>query len=795
MARASHPDNKKSRSQADVSAISETVEIPPSPEILRVLARIEFPPWQCVAELVDNSFDEFLDIRRTDAQWSEPLRVDVKLPSSEAASKPGAMIVVRDNGRGLTLDRVRRVVSAGFSGNDPFSKLGLFGLGFNVATARLGTVTRFLTTRQGDAEWVGVEIDINNIGEGFRVPVIRQPKDSPEEHGTRVEIEQLEPLAHGLTRPQAQGNLRRTLGGTYSYLLDQERFQLLVNDIPVEAYRYCVWGKNRFVTRGKEVIPAVLGIDEPLDDRPACKSCGAWQEPSAEACERCGSPELEIRERRVWGWIGVQRYLDQKEFGLDFLRNGRKIMRFDKSVFQWQDPDDPGAQGDIEYPIEVPYQQGRIVGEIHLDHVPVTYTKDSFDTSDRGWHSAVRIIRGEGPLLPTKARTRGYPENNSPLAKLHRGYRRNDPGSSYLTPGNGKTRFDNPDWIKAFKKGTKGFQSDQKWWDAVVEHDRLAAEAEKRKKENAEAGREIEEEPTKEFLTQPTSSDDTSPPKPSREPVSESALAEGLKRNATRMAELNGDFAVSSVPGRAVHLEVFEVRGQRVTTPDGRQAPVWLMGVKGGFNAFVDLDHAHFATFADEPTDLVLMELAQHMIVRSQGGVPPTISSVFHELKDRYLPSHAIDPSRLIPEATQLMRDIQERMIPCVRDNPSRPWENALVEYERHMTANRIVEALRMPNADEAVYSGQYLAFVPPSVVSRIVEEWPEAFFDGRLFNFPYADVKEEGARRQVAASITSYLNDVAWLTSVPPAQSREQLVRARLSLQLLPDELSPFED
>jgi hypothetical protein len=435
------------------------------------------------------------------------------------------------------------------------------------------------------------------------------------------------------------------------------------------------------------------------------------------------------------------------------------------------------------------------VGEIHLDHVPVTYTKDSFDTSDRGWHSTVRILRGEGPLLPTKARTLGYPENNSPLAKLHRGYRRNDPGASYLTPGNGKTRFDNPDWIKAFNKGTRGFQSDQKWWEAVVEHDALVAEAKRRSEESAEAGREIAEDPTKEFLTEPEPQDAGQPEEAPREPLSESALGERLKRKSTKMAELNGDFSAAGVPGRAVHLEVFEVHGERVTTPDGRRAPVWFMGVKGGFDAFVDVDHPHFATFADEPTDLVLMELAQHMIVRSQGGIPPTISSVFHELKDRYLSSHAIDPNKLIPEATQLMRDIQERMIPCVRDNPSRPWENALVEYERHMAANRIVETLRTPNADSAVYSGQYLGFVPPSVVSRIVEEWPEAFFDGHLFNFPYADVKEAGARRQVVASITSYLNDVAWLTSVPPAQSRAQLVRARLSLLLLPDELVPMED
>ena len=37
----------------------------------------------------------------------------------------------------MSVDRVKEAVNAGFSGNDPMSKLGLFGMGFNVATARI----------------------------------------------------------------------------------------------------------------------------------------------------------------------------------------------------------------------------------------------------------------------------------------------------------------------------------------------------------------------------------------------------------------------------------------------------------------------------------------------------------------------------------------------------------------------------------------------------------------------------------------------------------------------------------
>jgi hypothetical protein len=75
--------------------------------------------------------------------------------------------------------------------------------------------------------------------------------------------------------------------------------------------------------------------------------------------------------------------------------------------------------------------------------------------------------------------------------------------------------------------------------------------------------------------------------------------------------------------------------------------------------------------------------------------------------------------------------------------------------------------------------------------VPRIVEEWPEAFFDDRLFTAPYRDVSSPSARRQTIAVITAYLLDAAWLTSAPPNPSKDQLVRATLSLRLIPENLA----
>ena len=89
------------------------------------------------------------------------------------------------------------------------------------------------------------------------------------------------------------------------------------------------------------------------------------------------------------------------------------------------------------------------------------------------------------------------------------------------------------------------------------------------------------------------------------------------------------------------------------------------------------------------------------------------------------------------------------------------------------------------------MYSGEYLKYVPPSAVPRLVEEWPEAFLDGHLFTVPYADVKTPGAQRQMVAAITGYLSDIAWLAGNPVDPPRDRMIRARLSLKLLPDDLA----
>ena len=58
---------------------------------------------------------------------------------------------------------MERAARADWTSHDPINSLGLFGMGFNIATARLGSRTTIWTTQSGTSVWFGLEIDFNQL--------------------------------------------------------------------------------------------------------------------------------------------------------------------------------------------------------------------------------------------------------------------------------------------------------------------------------------------------------------------------------------------------------------------------------------------------------------------------------------------------------------------------------------------------------------------------------------------------------------------------------------------------------
>src|ERR1043166_3217049 len=165
---------------------SPDFDLTPDTRVLRMLGEIALQQWRCIAELVDNSIDGFVNAERSGA----PIEDAEGLISLPKADKPDARISVRDNGPGMSAETLERAVKAGWSGNGPLDNLGLFGMGFNIATARLGLVTEVWTSRKGDPVDVGVRIDFDDLQakKTFKVPRHTRAKPDHTAHGTEIII-------------------------------------------------------------------------------------------------------------------------------------------------------------------------------------------------------------------------------------------------------------------------------------------------------------------------------------------------------------------------------------------------------------------------------------------------------------------------------------------------------------------------------------------------------------------------------------------------------------------------------
>ena len=235
--------------------------------------------------------------------------------------------------------------------------------------------------------------------------------------------------------------------------------------------------------------------------------------------------------------------------------NGRVIEERSKVFFSWTDPN----TGDEvpEYPLEQTHWGGRIVGEISLDFVPLaSHQKDAFDKQTTEWRLAEKVIRGEGPLLVELRKRLGYGgRNQSPLARLHTGYRRGSPpGLRTLVPGDAAGKGINEEprrWATHFWSKDPEYLSDEKWWNAV----RIAEESRKKKGAKIDPG-----------LSGGTSFDPGSGDEPDTtdEPTGEPPMDEPAPPGAATMREadpsLSGTFPLPAIPG----APTVEVASERI---------------------------------------------------------------------------------------------------------------------------------------------------------------------------------------------------------------------------------------
>jgi hypothetical protein len=770
-------------------------DLAPAPRVLPMLGEINLDQWRCVGELVDNSIDGFLHAQRRGDAVEDPV-VQITLPE---ADREDAVLQIVDNGPGMSTDNLERAVKAGWSGNNPTDNLGLFGMGFNIATARLGLTTEVWTTQAGDPEWHGLEIDFDRLQRqgNFRTPVLKTPKPDTALHGTKIVIRRLKPTQRQwLAKAANQSQVRKRLSQAYAAMLRANGhpigFKLYLNNRIVQSRPFCVWGETRSTELPDlgEVL-AVQPFNYPLGDRHHCISCMNWIALPANAPETCpvcgGEGTLQRRTRRVHGWIGLQRYADTVEFGLDFIRNGRKIELNSKDLFIWR-----GENGDEpEYPIDDPSRRGRFVGEIHIDHCRVNFAKERFDRSDPAWEEMVKLIRGDGPLRPEKARELGYTGNTSPLFKLYKAFRRMRPHSSVaggwrrllVVPDNAIAK----EFAQKFYEGHPDYQEDAQWWRLIEEAERKALTTPESSTEDGGEGETLPEgllDGLGEAL-----------------PKIDQGAAEALSatpdfRAQRREAPSLSRNYVYAPAGQTFSIKAFECVAH---DPDMDADAAWSL-VMGDLATrtyhFLFKPRAEvFRSITLEPLDALLIELSwlTAEFLRT-AKVAPSHATILAHFRDQYARTASLDGRVIGLDATDALATLAQAIIAGTPAEESGKLFDALT-LEQRSEVMRVLARKGLAPAGP-IADGTFLTAAPMSVLGQIVEAFPELVFDGAFWDTAYATLDyadaqlTERAKQRVIDRARSLISDASWLAeadaTILGAIRKEELVRGLMSVSLL---------
>jgi hypothetical protein len=516
--------------------------------------------------------------------------------------------------------------------------------------------------------------------------------------------------------------------------------------------------------------------------------CGNWQShDDTGRCGECDGAELQLRPRRILGWLGVQRYLDNTEYGIDFLRYGRKIVTDDKELFTWTDPDTD--QRHPEYPIDIPANQGRLVGEIHLDHVPVDYQKKDFERSTPDWNTAVRILRGESPMRENKAKALKLGENDSPLGKLFKAFQENRPGLRCLIPGDGThaTHELAKRWGESFHQGLPAYQTDEMWYDAAARHDEIAAR-----------GRTIGSGGTSTGAggdiggrtgLDPLPPDDPTPaPGPALTPSGQQPGEETeeerftrYRKDARELYDMAGTVNIAGIGRRDVR--VFETTA--TLAKEGAVVPATSRAGTGmSLEVFVDGGHPVFREFGRDTRDYAIMEIAQLLRALAGRDSPMPITALAAEVTAQF-PDQRTTPSALRDRAEAILGRIHDLTAPLAASRSEEFW--AALPNSSKIAAER--DAARAePSLDwpAATRDGSFAAYLGSEAIATLVSRDPGAFLDGAVFTLTWAGWTDSQARDRQVSQVVRLLQTVGEFLADQGPKTRLDLAMTRLSIDML---------
>lgn len=787
---------------------SDAFDLTPDPKVLIALTRTPLSPLDALCELIDNALDGFASGSVQGIQVSSPI-IAISLPSRSEVRDGVGEVQVRDNGPGMTAETTEKSIRAGFTGNNPYDSLGLFGMGFNIATGKIGRVTRLHTCRPDETEATEVSIELEQIqkSRSFRVPYQRVPKLAGFSQGTALTISSWWPVGdanYGFVGKLVQygiPSLRREIGRRYATILRRKKVRIVINDAECDHFDHCVWSPARFVERrGHGQIPAVFNFDEVIGSQRRCGSCTAVVEMAAAECPECGGSTFRTLEERIRGWVGIQRFDSQTDYGIDLIRNGRAIRIAEKAAFF--EYEDELKRVTKDYPIDSQY--GRIVGEVSLDHVPVDFLKQDFQRSSPEWARAIQYLRGTSSLQPQMP---GADRNESPVYKLFQGYRRvRTPGKVDMYMGYWDAEEDRPKRIARekekelyaqFLRRLPGYFDDSEWWKLVEQASErpvleLAtcescgaqnpAEVEVcqvcghvirgRPCVNPECSQQVglsmqacpvcgtrqtpqEETPWTCSICQRRNSPaelecpGCAAPRLAIDPLGDDALLQDSQQDETLSRKGFSFRLPDGALSQPIDLEVFRVGRSMIPWGQTDRVPVRRFSALATCKVFIDPAHPLFRAYRVPPEAVVAQAVADQLLALVPRPSTAALSHFYSQtgmtaLVLRALVGQPENPDEMLRQHTRELIDmVRERMAAAFGEQLSDFVEGMPEEEKKELVLCILAAGADVGRLGEMVASGAIASYMGPLSVLRSIEEYPHLVFDGRVWRASYVHLSQ----------------------------------------------------